>query len=38
MAQGGTLSYEDREGGGSVFTLGLPAVADAAMDALAAVD
>jgi two-component system sensor histidine kinase KdpD len=35
MAQGGTLTYEDREGGGSVFTLGLPAVADAAMDALA---
>jgi len=35
MAQGGTLTYEDREGGGSVFRLGLPAVADAAMDALA---
>ncbi|HEY7861971.1 MAG: ATP-binding protein [Gemmatimonadales bacterium] len=35
MAQGGTLSYADRSGGGSVFTLGLPAVADAAMDALA---
>jgi two-component system, OmpR family, sensor histidine kinase KdpD len=35
MAQGGTLVYADREGGGSVFTLGLPAVADAAMDALA---
>jgi two-component system sensor histidine kinase KdpD len=35
MAQGGTLTYQDREGGGSVFTLGLPAVADAAMDALA---
>jgi two-component system, OmpR family, sensor histidine kinase KdpD len=35
MAQGGTLTYEDRVGGGSVFTLGLPAVADAAMDALA---
>jgi two-component system sensor histidine kinase KdpD len=35
MAQGGTLTYADREGGGSVFTLGLPAVADAAMDALA---
>jgi two-component system sensor histidine kinase KdpD len=35
MAQGGTLTYTDREGGGSVFTLGLPAVADAAMDALA---
>lgn len=35
MAQGGTLSYEDREGGGSVFTLELPAVADATMDALA---
>jgi two-component system sensor histidine kinase KdpD len=35
MAQGGTLSYADRVGGGSVFTLGLPAVADAAMDALA---
>ena len=35
MAQGGTLSYEDRSGGGSVFTLGLPAVADATMDALA---
>jgi two-component system, OmpR family, sensor histidine kinase KdpD len=34
-AQGGTLTYEDREGGGSVFTLGLPAIADAAMDALA---
>jgi two-component system sensor histidine kinase KdpD len=35
MAQGGTLTYEDRAGGGSVFRLGLPAVADAAMDALA---
>jgi len=35
MAQGGTLSYEDRQGGGSVFTLELPAVADATMDALA---
>jgi two-component system, OmpR family, sensor histidine kinase KdpD len=35
MAQGGTLTYQDREGGGSVFRLGLPAVADAAMDALA---
>jgi two-component system sensor histidine kinase KdpD len=35
MAQSGTLTYQDREGGGSVFTLGLPAVADAAMDALA---
>ena len=35
MAQGGTLTYEDREGGGSVFRLGLPAIADAAMDALA---
>jgi two-component system sensor histidine kinase KdpD len=35
MAQGGTLSYADRTGGGSVFTLGLPAVADATMDALA---
>jgi two-component system sensor histidine kinase KdpD len=35
MAQGGTLTYEDRVGGGSVFTLGLPAVADATMDALA---
>jgi two-component system, OmpR family, sensor histidine kinase KdpD len=34
-AQGGTLTYADREGGGSVFTLELPAVADAAMDALA---
>jgi two-component system sensor histidine kinase KdpD len=35
MAQGGTLTYEDRVGGGSVFTLGLPAVADVTMDALA---
>jgi two-component system sensor histidine kinase KdpD len=35
MAQGGTLTYEDRAGGGSVFTLGLPAVADVTMDALA---
>jgi two-component system sensor histidine kinase KdpD len=34
-AQGGTLSYADRAGGGSVFTLVLPAVADATMDALA---
>jgi two-component system sensor histidine kinase KdpD len=34
-AQGGTLTYADREGGGSVFTLALPAVADATMDALA---
>jgi two-component system sensor histidine kinase KdpD len=34
MAQGGTLSYEDRTGGGSVFTLGLPAVADVNVDAL----
>jgi two-component system sensor histidine kinase KdpD len=34
-AQGGTLTYEDRVGGGSVFTLGLPAVADVTMDALA---
>jgi two-component system sensor histidine kinase KdpD len=34
-AQGGTLTYADREGGGSVFTLVLPAVADATMDALA---
>jgi two-component system sensor histidine kinase KdpD len=38
MAQGGTLSYADRIGGGSVFTLGLPAVADATMDALAGAD
>jgi len=35
MAQGGTLRYEDRAGGGSVFRLALPAVADATMDALA---
>jgi len=35
MAQGGTLWYEDRPGGGSVFTLALPAVVDAEMDALA---
>ena len=35
MAQGGTLTYEDRVGGGSVFTLGLPAAADVPMDALA---
>ena len=35
MAQGGTLTYEDRVGGGSVFTLELPAVADVTMDALA---
>jgi len=35
MAQGGTLTYADRVGGGSVFTLELPAVADVAMDALA---
>ena len=35
MAQGGTLTYEDRVGGGSVFTLGLPAVADVTMDVLA---
>ena len=34
-AQGGTLTYADRAGGGSVFTLVLPAVADATMDALA---
>lgn len=34
-AQGGTLEYSDRSGGGSVFTLRLPAVTDAAMDALA---
>ncbi len=34
-AQGGTLSYADRAGGGSVFTLRLPAVVDATMDALA---
>ncbi|MEO8879318.1 MAG: ATP-binding protein [Gemmatimonadaceae bacterium] len=38
MAQGGTLTYEDRSGGGSVFTLGLPAIADATMDALAGAD
>ena len=38
MAQGGALSYEDRIGGGSVFTLVLPAVADATMDALAGAD
>ncbi|MEO6210984.1 MAG: ATP-binding protein [Gemmatimonadaceae bacterium] len=35
MVQGGTLTYEDRSGGGSVFTLALPAVADSAMEALA---
>ncbi|MEP7067426.1 MAG: ATP-binding protein [Gemmatimonadota bacterium] len=35
MAQCGTLSYEDRVDGGSVFTLELPAVTDATMDALA---
>jgi two-component system sensor histidine kinase KdpD len=38
IAQGGTLRYEDRSGGGSVFTLGLPAVTDATMDALAGAD
>jgi two-component system, OmpR family, sensor histidine kinase KdpD len=35
MAQGGSLDYSDRVGGGSVFTLRLPAVSDATMDAIA---